>query len=190
VWKGTPLGRIIGNGVVITGKVLGVRRVPAIKGQAIPAYDPRSLKGIGVTYATSPMGADHTAGNALEMARFMDPRGREGQVEASHRLQLRAALLDSMGVCLFIRPVFVKRPDLFAELLNARYGWDLTYSDVQQMGVECLEAEEEFNRLAGVSGDVPEFMRHEPLPPYNTVFDISKTEMQKIWAIEPIKDQF
>jgi len=95
-----------------------------------------------------------------------------------------------MGVCLFIRPVFVKRPDLFAELLNARYGWDLTYSDVQQMGVECLEAEEEFNRLAGVSGDVPEFMRHEPLPPYNTVFDISKTEMQKIWAIEPIKDQF
>jgi aldehyde:ferredoxin oxidoreductase len=190
VWKGTPLGRIIGNGVVITGKVFGVRRVPAIKGQAIPAYDPRSLKGIGVTYSTSPMGADHTAGNALEMARFMDPRGNEGQVEASRRLQLRGALLDSMGVCLFIRPAFVKKPDLFAELLNARYGWDLTYADVQQMGVECLEAEEEFNRLAGVSGDVPEFMRHESLPPYNTVFDISKTDMQEIWTIEPVKDQF
>ncbi len=190
VWKGTPLGRIIGNGVVITGKVLGVYRVPAIKGQAIPAYDPRSLKGIGVTYAMSPMGGDHTAGNALEMARFMDPRGTEGQVEASHRLQLRAALLDTMGVCLFIRPAFVKKPALFAELLNARYGWSLTYDDVQRMGVECLKAEEEFNRLAGVSGDVPEFMRHEPLPPFNTVFDIPKAEMEKIWSIEPVKDQF
>jgi aldehyde:ferredoxin oxidoreductase len=190
VWKGTPLGRIIGNGVVITGKVFGVRRVPAIKGQAIPAYDPRSLKGIGVTYATSPMGGDHTAGNALEMASRMDPRGREGQVEASRRLQLRAVLLDTMGVCLFIRPAFVKKPELFADLLNARYGWNLTYADVQQMGVQCLAAEEEFNRLAGVSGDVPEFMRHEPLPPYNTVFDISKADMQKIWTIEPIKNQF
>jgi len=131
---GNSIGRIIGNGVTITGKVFGVRRIPAIKGQAIPAYDPRSLKGIGVTYVTSAMGADHTAGNALEMASRMDPRGREGQVEASHRLQLRAALLDTMGVCLFIRPAFVKKPQLFADLLNARYGWNLTFRDVQQMG--------------------------------------------------------
>ncbi|MBT4289351.1 MAG: aldehyde ferredoxin oxidoreductase, partial [Deltaproteobacteria bacterium] len=166
VWKGTPLGRIIGNGVVATGKTLGIRRIPAVKGQAIPAYDPRSLKGIGVTYATSPMGADHTAGNALEMARTMDPRGVEGQVEASQRLQIRGALLDSMGVCLFIRPAFVKNPELFAELLNARYGCDLTYKDVQQMGSNCLKTEEKFNQLAGVRGDVPEFMRDEQLAPY------------------------
>ena len=193
VWKGTPMGRIIGNGVVITGKVLGIRRVPAIKGQAIPAYDPRSLKGIGVTYATSPMGADHTAGNALEMASVMDPKGKEGQIEASRRLQLRAAILDSLGVCLFIRPAFVKKPDLFPELLNARHGWNLAFQDVQQIGVQCLETEREFNKLAGLRidhCDVPEFMRYEPLPPYNTVFDISKTEMKKIWSIEPIKNQF
>ena len=167
--------------------------MPAVRGQAIPAYDPRSLKGIGVTYVTSPMGADHTAGNALELASSMDPRGTEGQVEASRRLQLRAAILDSLGVCLFIRPAFVKKPDLFAELLNARHGFNLTYEDVQQMGVKCLETEREFNKMAGLNTercDVPEFMRHEPLPPYNTVFDISNTEMKKIWTIEPIKNQF
>ena len=193
VWHGTPLGRIIGNGVVITGKVLGVRRIPAIKGQAIPAYDPRSLKGIGVTYVTSPMGADHTAGNALELASSMDPRGTEGQVEASRRLQLRATILDSLGVCLFVRPAFVKKPDLFAELLNARHGFNLTYEDVQQMGIKCLETEREFNTLAGIDMDhcdVPEFMRYEPLPPHNTVFDISKAEMKRIWSIKPIKSQF
>jgi aldehyde:ferredoxin oxidoreductase len=193
VWRGTPLGRIIGNGVVVTGKVLGVRRIPAVKGQAIPAYDPRSLKGIGVTYVTSPMGADHTAGNALEMASVMDPKGTEGQVEASKRLQLRAAILDSLGVCLFIRPAFVKKPDLIAELLNTRYGWDFTFEDVQKMGVNCIEDEQKFNTLAGIGTDhcdVPEFMRYEPLPPHNTVFDISKAEMKKIWSIKPLEKQF
>jgi aldehyde:ferredoxin oxidoreductase len=187
IGQGTPLGRVLGSGVVVTGRVLGVRRVPAVKGQAIPGYDPRSLKGIGVTYATSPMGADHTAGNALEMAKTLDQKKKEGQVEASLRLQLRAALLDSLGVCLFIRPAFVKGPNLMARLLNARYGWSLTFADVRKLGLECLEMERDFNRLAGVSDelcDVPEFMRSEPLPPYNTVFDVPREDMRRIWTVQ------
>jgi aldehyde:ferredoxin oxidoreductase len=187
IGQGTPLGRILGSGVVITGRLFGVRRVPAIKGQAIPAYDPRSLKGIGVTYATSPMGADHTAGNALEMAKTLDQKKPDGQVAISLRLQVRGALLDSLGVCLFIRPAFVKNPDLMARLLNARYGWSLRYGDVQHMGLKCLEMERDFNRLAGVPDercDVPEFMRSEPLPPFNTVFDVSREEMKRIWEVQ------
>jgi aldehyde:ferredoxin oxidoreductase len=187
------LGRIIGSGVVATGRILGVRRVPAVKGQAIPAYDPRSLKGIGVTYAMSPMGADHTAGNALETARSHDPLSREGQVEISLRLQIRGAILDSLGVCLFIRPAFVKDPSLAARLLNARYGWNWTYRDVRNMGLECLRVEREFNRLAGVSDgqcDIPEFMRTEPLPPHDSVFDIPKEDMDKIWTVQLPEDVF
>lgn len=186
IGQGTPIGRVLGSGVVVTGRVFGGRRVPAIKGQAIPGYDPRSLKGIGVTYATSPMGADHTAGNALELARTIDQKKKEGQVEASLRLQLRSALLDSLGVCLFIRPAFVKDPDLMARLLNARYGWALSYADVQKMGLECLAMERDFNRLAGVPDelcDVPEFMRREPLPPFDTVFDVPREEMKRIWDV-------
>jgi aldehyde:ferredoxin oxidoreductase len=193
VGKGTPLGRIIGSGVVTTGRVLGVRRVPAVKGQAMPAYDPRSLKGIGVTYAMSPMGADHTAGNALETARNHDPLSREGQVEISFRLQIRGAILDSLGVCLFIRPAFVKDPSLAARLLNARYGWKWTYRDVRKMGLDCLHTESEFNRLAGVSEaqcDLPEFMRTEPLPPHDSVFDIPKEEMDNIWSVQLPEDIF
>jgi aldehyde:ferredoxin oxidoreductase len=193
VGDGTALGRIIGSGVVTTGRVLGVRRVPAVKGQAMPAYDPRSLKGIGVTYAMSPMGADHTAGNALETARSHDPLSREGQVEISFRLQIRGAILDSLGVCLFIRPAFVKDPSLCARLLNARYGWKWTYRDVRSMGLDCLHTESEFNRLAGVSEaqcDVPEFMRTEPLPPHDSVFDIPKEDMDKIWSVQLEEDIF
>ena len=193
VGQGTPLGRIIGSGVVTAGRVLGVRRIPAVKGQAMPAYDPRSLKGIGVTYAMSPMGADHTAGNALETARTVDPLSIEGQVQVSLRLQIRAAILDSLGVCLFIRPAFVKDPELAARLANARYGWRWTYRDVRAMGLECLRAEREFNQRAGLDErqcDVPEFMRSEPLPPHNTVFDVSREEMRLIWEIQLPEDVF
>jgi aldehyde:ferredoxin oxidoreductase len=193
IGRGTYLGRILGNGAVITGKVLGVRRVPAIKGQAIPAYDPRSLKGNGVTYTTSPMGADHTAGNALETAKTVDPLAIENQVENSRRLQIRAAILDTMGLCLFTRPPFVKRPDLFGLFLKGRYGWDFTYEDVQKMGIDALETERQFNQQAGVSEefyDLPEFMREEPLPPRNSVFDIPLEEMKRIWTVKIPKDVF
>jgi len=193
VGAGTPLGRIIGSGVATAGRVLGVRRVPAIKGQAIPAYDPRSLKGIGVTYATSAMGGDHTAGNALETAKTVDPLAREKQVATSLRLQVRGAILDSLGVCLFIRPAFVKDPSLSARLLNARYGWQWTYRDVQAMGRECLRAEQEFNTRAGVTDamcDVPEFMRREQLPPHNSVFDVDRDEMRHIWDLPLTEGEF
>ncbi len=193
VGAGTPMGRIIGSGVAVTGRVLGVRRIPAIKGQAIPAYDPRSLKGIGVTYAMSAMGGDHTAGNALETAKTVDPQGRTGQVATSLRLQVRGAILDSLGVCLFIRPAFVKDPALVARLLNARYGWRWTYRDAQAMALECLRAEREYNEKAGVTDamcDVPEFMRREPLPPHNTVFDVDRDEMRHIWELKLPEDVF
>jgi aldehyde:ferredoxin oxidoreductase len=193
IGQGTYLGRILGNGVVITGKVLGIRRVPAVKGQAIPGYDPRALKGNGVTYITSPMGADHTAGNAFETAKTVNPVGKENQVENSRRLQIRAAILDTMGLCLFTRPPFVKKPELFALFLKGRYGWDVTYEDVQKIGIDALETEREFNRRAGVSEefhDIPEFMREEPLPPRNSVFDISMEEMQRIWEVKIPRDVF
>ena len=193
VGEGTALGRVIGCGAVTAGRVFGSTRIPAVKGQAMPAYDPRSLKGIGVTYAMSPMGADHTAGNTLETAKYLDPASTEGQVAISYRLQIRGALLDSLGVCLFLRPAFVKNPDLIPRLLNARYGWDISYSDVRRMGIECLMMETEFNEKAGIDStkcDVPEFMRREPLPPFNNTFDIDHDEMINIWNTDLEEGEF
>lgn len=187
IGKGTYLGRILGHGAVATGRILGVRRVPAVKGQAIPAYDPRALKGNGVTYVTSPMGADHTAGNAFETLKYINPIGREKQVESSRRLQIRAALLDSLGLCLFTRPPFIRKPHLLRDLLTGRYGDAIDVENPKRIGEETLETERQFNRRAGVSEEfypIPEFMEDEPLPPTNSVFDIPLEEMQKIWDIE------
>jgi len=139
------------------------------------------------------MGADHTAGNALETAGTVDPLGTLGQVENSRRLQLRAAILDSMDYVFSSGLHFVKDPGLFGRMLHARYGWDWSYQDVQKMGRECLEDERKFNEMAGVSEDffqIPEFMRDESLPPRNTVFDLSLAKMKEIWICRHYKTIF
>jgi len=62
----------------------------------MPAYDPRGVQGIGVTYATTTMGADHTAGyavtaNILGVGGKVDPLKPEGQAELSRNLQIATA---------------------------------------------------------------------------------------------------
>jgi aldehyde:ferredoxin oxidoreductase len=182
--QGTYLGRILGNGAQVTGRILGVRRVPVIKGQAIPGYDPRGVKGNGVTYVTSPMGADHTAGNAFETLKTLDPLKAEGQVASSRKLQIRAALLDTLGLCLFVRPPFIKRPEMFANLLKGRYGWEMGVEDVVRLALDTIMTEREFNARAGASEEfhpMPEFIQDEPLPPNNAVFDVPMSEMHGMW---------
>ena len=105
--KGTPMGRILGQGVEATAKAFGVHRVPTVKGQSMPAYEPRAIKGIGVTYATSTMGADHTAGYTIapEIAGIggkVDPLSDEDKWELSLNFQAATAFIDSTGYCLFI----------------------------------------------------------------------------------------
>ncbi len=182
--KGTYLGRIIGQGVEMTAKVFGIDRVPAVKGQAMPSYDPRGLKGNGVTYSTSPMSADHTAGNCYGARNEVDPLGTEGQIELSRGLQVKmAGVVDNTGLCLFARPPVINNFEFLADIINKRYGWDLKADDITEIGEEILKTEIEFNEKAGFSKDadeVPEFLRDEKLPPHNTVFDISTDELKKV----------
>jgi aldehyde:ferredoxin oxidoreductase len=184
VGEGTPLGKVIGNGVVTTGQVLGVRRVPAAVGQAMPGYDPRSLKGNGVTYATSPQGADHTAGNAFGARNEVNPLGVQGQKELSLKLQIIAAMLDSTGLCLFARPPIIADPQLMVDMLNGIYGWGWTKEDFDRFNREVLRTELEFNRRAGFTKEkyrIPEYMREEPLAPHNAVFDVPDSDLDSVF---------
>jgi aldehyde:ferredoxin oxidoreductase len=184
VGEGTVLGRLIGNGAVATGRVLGNSRIPAAVGQAIPGYDPRSLKGNGVTYATSPQGADHTAGNAFGARKEVDPLGVTGQKELSLRLQIIAAMLDSTGLCLFARPPIIADPQLMVDMLNGRFGWDWTVEDYDHANREVLRTELEFNRRAGITAAdyrIPEFMCDEPLPPHNVTFDVPASDLDSVF---------
>jgi aldehyde:ferredoxin oxidoreductase len=151
----------------------------------MPAYDPRALKGNGVTYATSPMGADHTAGNAFGNRLEVNPLGTEDQCELSLKLQLGAAMLDSTGLCLFARPPVFADPQLTVDLINGRFGWGWSVADLEEMQRALLRTELAFNEKAGhtaADARIPEWMTREPLPPHNVVFDVPDAEMDAIFS--------
>jgi aldehyde:ferredoxin oxidoreductase len=192
VAKGTPLGRVLGSGAGITGKVFGLERVPVVKNQALPAYDPRAIQGIGVTYATTTQGADHTAGyaiatNILKVGGDVDPLKTEGQIELSRNLQIATAAIDSTGMCLFIAFAILDQPETFQALLDmlgSFYGVTMTGDDVVALGKRVLSAERDFNTRAGFTKHddrLPRFFYTEPIAPHNQTFMMKDEELDEVF---------
>jgi len=192
VAQGTPLGRVLGSGAGITGKVFGVERVPVVKNQALPAYDPRAIQGIGVTYATTTQGADHTAGyaiatNILKVGGDVDPLKTEGQIELSRNLQIATAAIDSTGMCLFIAFAILDQPETFQALLDmlgSFYGVTMTGDDVVALGKRVLSAERDFNTRAGFTKHddrLPRFFYTEPIAPHNQAFLMKDEELDEVF---------
>lgn len=190
VRDGTYIGRIIGNGADFTGKAFGITRIPTVKCQTMPAYDPRAVKGIGVTYATTPMGADHTAGysvtaNILKVGGHIDPLKKDGQVELSRNLQIATAALDSAGLCIFVSfAVLDYEPTSHAliDMINAQYGTNWSVDDWFDLGRYVLKTEKAFNREAGFTSKddrLPEFF-DEPIPPHNATWDFTGNELDSV----------
>jgi aldehyde:ferredoxin oxidoreductase len=181
--RNTPLGRLLGSGATTTGKVLGIEQVPAVKGQAMSAYEPRAIKGTGVTYATSPQGADHTSGLTIRAKiNHLEPAG---QVDVSRITQINMAGYDTLGACIFAGFGFAAAPETIKDLLNSRYGWNVGSDILQVLGKESLKLEREFNLKAGFTKEddrLPEWMRKEALPPHNTVFDVSDNDLDELFS--------
>ena len=186
IGQGTEFGKILGNGPDAVGKHLNHKRVPTVKGQSIAAYDPRGMQGNAVTYATSPMGADHTAGNCLGeyMSGNLDPLKPEGQIEASTNTQVAMAAVDCTGLCLLASfPLTTPEGgEAFLNAMNAKFGTQLGPDDIPAMGIRVLQAELDFNQKAGLTpadDRLPSFFYDEPLPPHNKVVLISNEDMDK-----------
>jgi aldehyde:ferredoxin oxidoreductase len=192
IGKGTPLGLILGSGTQTTGKVYGVSHVPVVKGQSMPAYEPRAVKGIGITYATTTMGADHTAGytiapEILGVSGKVDPLTNEGKATLSRNFQTATAFIDSSGHCLFIAFAILDIASGFQGMIdecNGVYGTSWTADDVSAYGAAVLKKERTFNEAAGIREEadrMPEFMLTEPLPPHNQVFDIPDEALDSVY---------
>jgi aldehyde:ferredoxin oxidoreductase len=184
VRQDTPLGRIIASGAATAGKVLGVERVPVVKSQALSAYDPRAIKGTGVTYATSPQGGDHTAG--LTIRAKVDHLDPAVQVELSRNGQYNTAGYDSLGACVMGSFGFALDATIVPDLVNARYGWGVGPAYLRELGRETILLEREFNRRAGFTSAhdrIPEWMTREALPPTHAVFDVSDEELDAIYDV-------
>ncbi|MBW6484625.1 MAG: aldehyde ferredoxin oxidoreductase [Syntrophobacterales bacterium] len=191
--KATPMGRILGGGTELAGKALGVIHVPTVKGQSMPAYEPRAVKGMGVTYATTTMGADHTAGytvapEILGVMGKQDPLSPEGKAALSRAFQATTAFIDSSGHCLFIAFAILDIASGYegmVEETNGVLGTNWSADDILALGVSILKKERAFNEAAGIgkaADRVPEFMTMEPLPPHNQVFDVPASALDSVFA--------
>ena len=183
--EGTDLGKAIGNGAAATGRRTKHHRVPIVRGQAIPAWDPRPLKATGVTYATSPMGADHTAGLVVNPG-----LGEDELARASQEVQLVNAASDSSGFCQFLQPTLVD----IATYYGLLYGEKVTREQIADMGWQCMLDEWEFNRRAGFSEDgdqMPDCMKEDGIGPANVTFDVKpEIVVQTYKRFEPREELF
>ena len=162
----TDLGKTVGNGAASVGRHTGHHRVPVVKGQALPAWDPRPLKATGVTYASSPMGADHTAGLIINPG--MQP---DQFAQASQESQIKNAICDSSGFCQFIGPSV----EQMRELYEAFEGREVSQQEMADYGWQCLLDEWEFNHRAGFTeaDDIlPDCMKEDAIGPQKVVFDV------------------
>jgi aldehyde:ferredoxin oxidoreductase len=191
IGKGTPTGRILGAGTATAARVLGVKRVPVVKGQSMPAYEPRAIKGIGMTYAISTMGADHTSGytiapEILGVAGKVDQFDRD-KAELVRNFQYATAWIDSTGHCLFIAFAILDIASGFegaVEECNGVLGTDWTMDDVNRIGKDVIDKEIAFNRAAGISkadDRIPEFMHIEKLPPHDVMWDVPQETLDAVF---------
>ena len=175
VRKGTALGRVLGQGAAITARVFGLSRVPVVKGQAIPAHDPRKEIGTGIGYATNPQGADHTG------VIIFNAENRTELVETSRQKQINTCAYDSMGLCQMAEPT----PEVMAKLANSFYGWDWNLEDVTALGKSVLEQELAFNRDAGLgpaTDRLPDFFKNKALSPHEGIFDVPDDDISKVFS--------
>ncbi len=182
---GSELGRVLGDGAVAVGKKYNIERVPAVKGQSMSAYEPRSLKGTGVTYATTPQGADHTCGLTIRaQVNHLDPTQ---QKDVSLNAQLNMAGYDTIGACIFAGFGYAATPDgVVKRLLKSRYGWeDVPDNILQALGRETIKLEREFNKRAGFTREddrLPKWMMEEAIPENGSVFDVSEETLDHIFV--------
>jgi aldehyde:ferredoxin oxidoreductase len=189
--KGTHLGRLLGSGTETTGRAYGLTHVPTVKGQSMPAYEPRAVRGIGITYATTTMGADHTAGytiapEILGVSGKVDPLSNEGKAALSRGFQTATAFIDSCGHCLFIAFAILDIASGYQGMIDeCVLGTQWTADDVAAYGAAVLKKERAFNEAAGMGikhDRIPEFMKLEPLPPHGQVFDIPDDVLDSVYG--------
>jgi aldehyde:ferredoxin oxidoreductase len=183
--EGTELGRAIGNGALEIGRKRKHHRIATVKGQAIPAWDPRPLKAAGVTYCTSAMGADHTAGLIVEPG-----QPYEEAVRASQESQIVNALIDSSGFCQFLMTNLAE----VAEFYSLFYGEDVTREQLADQAWQCLEDEWQFNRSAGLGPEddlMPDCMMQDPIGPTKLVWDLDPELVSQAYKrFEPREELF
>ncbi len=123
------------------------------KGQELPAYDPRGVQGMGMSYAVGNRGGDHVrsyliAPEILGAPEKLDPQATEGKMQWLFIFQNLTSVIDSSGLCLFTS--FALSADDYADMLNAATGFDYSTEEWLRCGERIWNQERYFNYQAGI----------------------------------------
>ena len=170
---GTELGNRLAQGSRRLAQDIGHNSIafaPQVKGLEIPGYDPRGLQTMALGFAVGARGADHNRSGAYEVdfSEAVDRRnvGPESAVLAVET-EDKAAIMDSLILCKFLRGVFVDYFGEAAEMLRLVTGWDVTSKELRETAQRIVTSKKEFNIRAGwtpAEDTLPERMLRTPLP--------------------------
>jgi aldehyde:ferredoxin oxidoreductase len=167
------VGRLLGEGSRRSALTIGhgsIAFAPQVKGLEIPGYEPRALQTMALGFAVGARGADHNRSGAYEVDFSGKADRRHATLESvRHAIDTedRAALMDSLIVCKFLRGVFSDFHTEAAEMLRAVTGWDVTADELRDTARRILSAKQQFNRLAGWTAEedtLPDRFFDDPLP--------------------------
>jgi aldehyde:ferredoxin oxidoreductase len=149
------VGRMLAEGSRRMAMEIGresIRFAPQVKGLEIPGYDPRGLQTMALGFAVGTRGADHNRSGAYEVdfSQAVDRRNVGPEAAAlAIETEDKAALMDSLILCKFLRGVFSDFFGEAAEMLRLVTGWDVTAAELRQTAARIVTAKKRFNILAG-----------------------------------------
>ena len=143
---------------------------PQVKGLEIPGYDPRGLQMMALGFAVGTRGADHNRSGAYEadFSAEVDRRhGTIGDVPRAIETEDRAAVMDSLILCKFLRGVLEDFWDETAEMLRLVTGWNVDAGELRQIARGIIRVKKEFNIRSGwtpAEDTLPDRMLSSVLP--------------------------
>ena len=143
---------------------------PQVKGLEIPGYEPRALQTMALGFAVGARGADHNRSGAYEVDFSERVDRRHITLDAvRHAIETedKAALMDSLIICKFLRGVFVDFHAEAAEMLHHVTGWETTAEELRDTARRIVATKRHFNLLAGWTPEedtLPDRFLDTPLP--------------------------
>jgi aldehyde:ferredoxin oxidoreductase len=167
------IGDLLANGSRAAAHAIGHNSIavaPQVKGLELPGYEPRALQTMALGLAVAARGADHNRSGAYEVDFSDKVDRRHATLDAvSHAIDTedRAALMDSLIVCKFLRGVFDDFHDETAAMLRSVTGWEVTGGELRETARRIIAAKREFNVRAGWTAEedtLPDRFFDSPLP--------------------------
>jgi aldehyde:ferredoxin oxidoreductase len=167
------LGNLLAEGSRRAAQTIGHQSIaiaPQVKGLEIPGYEPRALQTMALGFAVGSRGADHNRSGAYEVDFSDKVDRRHVTVDAVHHAidtEDRAALMDSLILCKFLRGVFEDFYAEAADMLQRVTGWDMTADELRETARRIIHTKRQFNVLAGWTLDedtLPDRFLDTPLP--------------------------